>query len=374
MRNCARFLRWRLNLKPAITALCLAAAAPAAIALSLGPEQKIVCPLDGTSFHGRGGGPGSYREPWRNFLGTYRGYGKTLDLMPTGATLAPWPLATCRSNRFVIYKQKFTADEIARLRPYVVSAEYQALAAEHTRYYLAALLQERLGATRAQLRYVLLMATWEARSGTFYRTYAQKALDAFQAAQVNRTQDAEGWLLDQFIAGELERRLDRYEQVSSRFRGLDNLTDVDKFGYRETLRLQLHLANARESRQCSLIEPPPLVPGQPAAKEPQYYCRDPDPSTKKADLPLPVFTGSEADILAQQARYLEENGEGADAARLYHRAARKGSVRAATRLGEIYATGIPGVPKDLQDSLKWKQRAKELAANPAAPPLRTLER
>jgi hypothetical protein len=260
-------------MKQLLAALCLCALSSAAAALSLGPVPKVVCPVDGRIFEARGGGPGSYREPWRSFLGSYREYGSALDLMPTGATLAPWPLAKCPSNHFVIYKQKFTADELSRLRRYVASAEYRALAAEHTSYYLAAALQAHLGATSAQLRYVLLQATWQARVGPLYRDYAQKALEAFTQALAGPARDPEEWLLDQFLAGELERRLGRFDQAVARFRALEKHGDVDRFGFGETLRLQLHLAGTGESRQCSLNEPPPSVLPRPAEHYPLFNCR-----------------------------------------------------------------------------------------------------
>jgi hypothetical protein len=256
----------------AVAALGLAAASAGALALSPGPETKIVCPIDGRSFTARGGGPGSVQDPWRETLGTFREYGRTLDLMPTGATLAPWPLAQCPSNHFVLYKRKFTTEEIAQLRRYVQSAEYRALAAEHTSYYLAAQLQAHLGATPAQLRYVLLQATWQARVGPLYAAYAQKSLEAFLQAIAKPSPDAEERIVDQFLAGELERRLGRFEQAIARFRALSNLGEVDSFGFREALKLQLLLAGARDARQCSLSEPPPDPPRLPGAA-PLFYCR-----------------------------------------------------------------------------------------------------
>lgn len=259
-------------MKPAIAAVCFFLFARVALALSLGPEPKVVCPIDGKSFTARGGGPGSAQDSWRETFGTVREYGKTLDLMPTGATLAPWPLAQCPSNHFVLYKRQFAPNELSQLRRYVQSAEYRALAAAHTSYYLAAELQGQLGATPAQLRFVLLQATWQARVGPLYEAYAQKCLDAFLQAIAKPSTDAEERILDQYLAGELERRLGRFDQAIFRFRALSNLGEVDSFGFREVLNLQLHLAGARDSRQCSLSEPPPGSTRAPGAA-PLFYCR-----------------------------------------------------------------------------------------------------
>jgi TPR repeat protein len=57
---------------------------------------------------------------------------------------------------------------------------------------------------------------------------------------------------------------------------------------------------------------------------------------------------------------LEEEGKIKDAIRTYRHAAYEGSGAAALRLGEIYDRGIPGVPRDYPESLRWYQRAHEL--------------
>jgi TPR repeat protein len=48
------------------------------------------------------------------------------------------------------------------------------------------------------------------------------------------------------------------------------------------------------------------------------------------------------------------------AVKIYRSLARKGNGKAATRLGAIYDRGIPGVPRDYQESLSWYQRARDL--------------
>jgi TPR repeat protein len=46
--------------------------------------------------------------------------------------------------------------------------------------------------------------------------------------------------------------------------------------------------------------------------------------------------------------------------KLYRSLARKGNGKAAKRLGDIYDRGIPGVPRDYQESLTWYQKARDL--------------
>lgn len=67
-----------------------------------------------------------------------------------------------------------------------------------------------------------------------------------------------------------------------------------------------------------------------------------------------------SDSLFEQAVWLEEQGRGVQAVKVYRQAARAGDGKAAKRLSEIYRYGIDGVRPDFQDSLYWAQKAQEL--------------
>jgi len=69
---------------------------------------------------------------------------------------------------------------------------------------------------------------------------------------------------------------------------------------------------------------------------------------------------SGADTLLEQALALEQQGKGNDAVKVYVKAARAGSGKAAKRLGEIYDKGLVGVPRDYAESLKWYNAARVL--------------
>ncbi len=82
--------------------------------------------------------------------------------------------------------------------------------------------------------------------------------------------------------------------------------------------------------------------------------------------PVPVTPGpakssaSENETLYQQALAMEQGGKAADAIRIYRRAARAGSGKAAKRLGEIYDKGVAGVSRDYAESLQWYETARQL--------------
>jgi serine/threonine-protein kinase len=70
-------------------------------------------------------------------------------------------------------------------------------------------------------------------------------------------------------------------------------------------------------------------------------------------------SASDADALYQKAQSMEAS-DPSGAIRIYRRAARDGSGKAAKRLGELFDKGAPGVTRDYQESLSWYSKAREL--------------
>lgn len=106
----------------ATVALLTACGAPAAIGRTSFESEKT-CPYDGTKFRFIGQGSGT-------------SFGQQLDLKPVGAIESPWPIAVCPTNGFVFFKDEFNSAELERLKPLILSAEYQATK-EETPYYRA---------------------------------------------------------------------------------------------------------------------------------------------------------------------------------------------------------------------------------------------
>ncbi len=80
----------------------------------------------------------------------------------------------------------------------------------------------------------------------------------------------------------------------------------------------------------------------------------------KAAAAAPAAAPAGGDALFEQAAALESQGKGGEAVKVYVRAARSGSGKAAKRLGEIYDKGIAGVSRDYAESLKWYNAARVL--------------
>jgi hypothetical protein len=182
-------------------------------------------------------------------------FGQQLDLKPFGPMPAPWPLARCPSNGFVLYKEEFSADEIERLKPYVLSPEYQALRKDNSDYYLAAQLLQFMGADADEVAWSLLQATWEMEAdATRYRRYAQEALAKFSVSLTKPQADRQKWATMQLIAGELERRLGRFEDARERFSELGAEDEFHTGVLAEILAYQLQLVDASDTQPHPIPE------------------------------------------------------------------------------------------------------------------------
>ena len=176
-------------------------------------EMDFVCPIGGEKFKAVMAMPGT-------------SHGRYLDLKPWGPIAAPWPMAKCPGNGFVLYQSKFTDDELNSLREFVASSSYRQAKDVHTPYYLSAMLQKHLGASAERMASTLLQATWEA-GPAHYPQYADEALAAFNAFLEKASVGGQGWVNGQLVAGELERRLGRFDEADRRFSMLHAMPDLD---------------------------------------------------------------------------------------------------------------------------------------------------
>lgn len=197
-------------------------------------ESELVCPIGGEKFNAMLAGSGT-------------SFGKFLDFKPYGPIAAPWPLAKCPSNGFVMFQNKFSEPELERLDTFVASAAYQKMKNTHTNYYLAAVLQRQIDAPPSRLAYTLLQATWEA-SGSLYTAYATEALQAFMALLGAESPNSKLWVSYQLIAGELERRLKKFDAAAERFSKLQDNSDLDPF-VKGIIELQRQLISERNPTQ-----------------------------------------------------------------------------------------------------------------------------
>ena len=266
-------------------ALCMAMALALLAALVTGGSARTIqtvtktCPYDGTTF---------------KFTEEVSGasFDKSLDLMPVGAIKSPSPLAACPTNGFVFFKHDLTPEEIERLRPLILSKDYQSIKNE-TPYYRAAWIMERLGERPQKVSGMLLQATWEAtweaatlayakrlkttsiktdnannigkmflrtdQDGKLFREasseryvrYANELLSRLGTDEL-ATQDARERTNLRWITGELLRRLGRFSQAKDHYEALANDLGPDHaLAKRIALQLRLIAAGDRTMHMMS---------------------------------------------------------------------------------------------------------------------------
>jgi len=175
-------------------------------------------------------------------------FGQNLDLRPFGAIISPWPIPKCPENGFVMYKKTFSQDEIKRLNIFVLSDAYQSLQKTETNYYLAATLMKYLGEPKKNIAYALLEATWETENDPKYAKYAGEALGAFESlADPSSGATSEDISFYQILAGEMERRLGRFDAAKHRFETLLTRADVPGTVLEQIARQEMALVALKDS-------------------------------------------------------------------------------------------------------------------------------
>ena len=203
-------MRLRTCHRVAATVLLSLLLVPAAHAATVF-EQSFTCPVGGETFK-------------QSMAGSGTSFGQFFDLKPYGAIAAPWPLAVCPGNGFVIFKRDYSDAEIAQLTRVVEGDAYRALvAAGDTAYYRAAVLMAAIDIPVSARADTLLKATWQA-DGERYARYAAEALGAFeQQCAESRKEGAkpsiEGVQCGMLV-GELQRRLGRFDAARATFKAV----------------------------------------------------------------------------------------------------------------------------------------------------------
>lgn len=206
-------------------------------------DETVTCPIGGEKFTAQVAMSGTM-------------FGQNLDRRPFGAIASPWPLRKCPGNGFVMYKDEFSDGDLARLAPHVLGDTYQALQREESDYYLAAHLKAFMGAPDDDIASTLLAATWEVQNDSRYTRYAGQALEAFEKLIAGGEASAEEKASYGQIAGELERRLGRFDAARSRFLALKEDPAVRNSDLAPLVEQELALIEAGDSASHR-VEPPP---------------------------------------------------------------------------------------------------------------------
>jgi hypothetical protein len=208
-------------------------------------EIEVTCPLDGTKFKSpapiRGGRIGS-----------------RLDLRPIGFMDVPTRLPVCPNNHFVMYKDKFTDAELEHLKKYVLTPEYQNLAKDNSSYFLLAKILEYLGETDWLISNAYLKASWQVEDKPEkekqYLEITLQYLNKFLSA--GKKEGDREWETAQLLAGEMERRLGRFDDAKKRFLELSKLAGFKQGVNAAVVNYQLDLISKKDTGVHDLPEPP----------------------------------------------------------------------------------------------------------------------
>lgn len=175
-------------------------------ALTVAPAD-FTCPIDGKPFT-------------VSVMTSGTSYGSYFDGQLVGPIESPVPLVACPGNGFIIDRDgAYTDAELAKLRPFVTSAQYKHWLKDDSAYYRLAKQREFMGDTPDSIADALLQATWEA-GGDLYQRYAGEALDALRKLAAREASQGEDAIGTRMLAGELERRLGRFDEARATFTAL----------------------------------------------------------------------------------------------------------------------------------------------------------
>ena len=180
---------------------CCLAIAPTVQGSTIG-KRSFQCPIDGEEF-----------EATVAFSGT--SFGQRLDFKKLGPIYQPWPVPTCPSNGFVMFKPKFSDEELSQLRPFILSNGYQLLRTDHTDHYLASRMSRRLEESPWAVTQLVLLATWEAEKGNPDKLgeYLAELPELLSEHLTTLEIGSEPWFVAQQLLANSLRRLRHFEQA-----------------------------------------------------------------------------------------------------------------------------------------------------------------
>lgn len=212
-------------------------------------EVTLKCPIGGKKFKTSSMASNSY-------------FGQRPDGRPY-SPMPVTPLFECPDNGFVLYKEKFSQDEIARLTPLVASAEYQAMRQTETQYYRAWWLMEQVGASRLGRISNLMVAGWESDSDAPRKARYQAAFVTAVGAFERDPASPVDWFWLNLRAANALRELGRFDESTARLDAIDqpNLlpTDEDQLTAAKRVIAGLRALNADRN---TASEPANLIPAR----------------------------------------------------------------------------------------------------------------
>lgn len=188
----------------ALSACVLCVWCPGRAEASVSADMPHICPLNGERFM-------AMVPESASFVIT------RLDFRQVGSAVSPWPMVTCPGNGFPLFEKTFSPEELAKLKAFAETAEYQTLRKDHPVYYLVARLQRLLNRPLDYIATSMVYASWQSEPDEQRaRTYLAEALPLFQEfLEQSPPADAKSAAKLRFLTVELHRRLGWFEQAAA---------------------------------------------------------------------------------------------------------------------------------------------------------------
>lgn len=159
-------------------------------------KQEYVCPIGGETFT-------------QTVPRSGTSFGMRTDFKAIGAIASPWTIPQCPSNKFVLFKDDFTPEELQTYKKIIESTDYKAIADDSSEYYYLAKLFEGSGESDEDVAWAYLKASWEMSGNEAQSkalTYFKKSLmSESSASDSSMTTDIDHKINSNLLVGELTR-------------------------------------------------------------------------------------------------------------------------------------------------------------------------
>ncbi len=204
--------------------------------------KSFVCPLDDTKFNQQ-----------VDISGT--SFGIRLDLKQVGPIAAPWAVPQCPKCKFVLFKETFDDKDREKLKPFILSDAYQKIAAGNSTYFCLGHIWEFLGEGSLQIAHTYLKASWQVESDPAKnRKYLEEAYQRFAKIAKDMKPSEEDFVTTAILAGELERRLGKFDEAATRFKALKDTEAFKAENLQKVLKREMQFIAAKDSEVHAAFE------------------------------------------------------------------------------------------------------------------------
>ncbi len=234
-------MKFLFTLFPALLLACVAGAVNSL-------DQAFLCPICGTR--------------WEQRIETSgHSLGLRLDLRQLGDVVDPPTLPQCPKCRFPLFSDRLNAQAndpakakaFKRLRSFVTGGDFQMLAAKNPSYFTLAQVQQLLEAPHRHIALSYLRASWQVEDReALSKRLLEKSREHFVKALDGMGADDRQFGDLALLCGEVERRLGKWEEAETRFRGLEESAALKGTPRAAIPGMQLRLIEARDSAPHAL--------------------------------------------------------------------------------------------------------------------------